>query len=70
MTHYDVPGARDVDLIELARRLALALADEVAFAGDDAAEESVEVLSEARDILGLQKEFEEIDTLSSGRLNL
>jgi hypothetical protein len=48
-----------------ARRLALALADEVAFIGDEAAEESFAVLTEARERLDLSKEFDEIDSLTN-----
>ena len=50
---------REIDaLTDLARRLALALADEVAFVATfgEAAEASLEVLAEAQDKLGLQKE--------------
>jgi hypothetical protein len=51
-------------VIELASKLALALADEVAFHGEEnCADASLEVLEQARDLLGLQKEFEEIDSL-------
>jgi len=48
----------------LARNLALALADEVTFAGADAAERSLQVLTQAREKLGLAKEFDEIESLS------
>ena len=52
------------NMLDLARRLALALADEVAFTGEaNAAERSLQVLAEARDALGLEKEFDEIDSL-------
>jgi len=51
------------ELMEFARALALALADEVAFAGDDAAELSLELLARARKELSLETEFEKIDTL-------
>lgn len=47
----------------LARRLALALAAEVEFAGPEAAEASLVVLAEARTALDLGAEFDEIDTL-------
>lgn len=53
------------ELLDLAKRLALCLADEVAFAGIDAAERSLVVLKEASEKLGIGKELEEIDTLSS-----
>lgn len=53
------------ELLGLAKELALCLADEVAFAGIDAAERSLVVLKKAGEKLGIQKEFEEIDTLSS-----
>lgn len=54
------------ELSNLAKKLALALADEVAFVGDEhAAEASLGVLSEARTRLGLEKEFDEIDSLCS-----
>lgn len=52
------------ELLELSKNLALALADEVAFVGSDAAEASLKVLATARVKLGLEKEFDAIDTLS------
>lgn len=49
---------------EFARKLALALADEVAYLGEEnASEKSLELLSHARDFLNLQNEFDNIDTL-------
>ena len=51
------------ELIDLARRLALALANEVAYAGIEAAEASLVVLAEARVKLDLGEEFDNIDTL-------
>ena len=56
------------NMLDLARRLALALADEVAFVGDEAAERSLQVLAEARIALGLEKEFDEIDPALTGIL--
>lgn len=52
------------ELLNLARNLALALADEVTFAGADAAERSLQVLAQAREKLSLAKEFDEIESLS------
>jgi hypothetical protein len=55
------------ELWNLARRLALALADECTFMGDDtASEESLAVLSIARDKLGLAEEFDKLDSLRFG----
>ena len=52
------------EMRDLARRLALALAGEVAFHGDeDSAEKSLLVLSDAREQLDLAVEFDTIDSL-------
>ena len=67
----NTPLNRQLDLMvecdlmkRLAIRLALALADEVVFHGEgSAAEESLAALSEARDKLSLQAEFEQLDSL-------
>ena len=51
---------------ELAQKLALALIDEVTFVQTfaAAAEASLEVLAEARELLNLEKELDEIDLLN------
>ena len=49
---------------QFARKLALALTDEVMYNGiENASEASLELLSIARNFLNLQKEFDDIDTL-------
>ena len=49
---------------QFARKLALALADEVMYNGiENASEASLKLLSIARNFLNLQKEFDGIDTL-------
>lgn len=54
-------------IVELAEKLALALADEMTFHGEqNCSEASLKVLAQARDLLNLQDEFEKIDTLSAG----
>lgn len=56
------------EMRELARRLALALADEVAYHGDEnSAEASLEVLAVARAQLDLVDEFDNIDSLKGER---
>ena len=56
-------AASNNDLLDLARRLALALADEVVYAGAEAAEASLVVLAEARIKLDLGEEFDKINSL-------
>lgn len=52
------------DLYNFARKLALALANEVAFSGEDASKLSLALLSQARKRLGLESAFDEIDSLA------
>lgn len=54
------------ELLELTKRLALALADDAVFHGDNnMAEATLGVLSDAREELGLSEEFDELDSLAS-----
>ncbi len=55
------------DLFNLARKLALALANEVAFSGEEAGCISLALLAQARKQLGLESAFDEIDSLRGDR---
>lgn len=53
------------ELYELARRLAVALANEVVFNGEDqACEQSMHALADAREKLDLAEEFDQVDSLA------
>lgn len=70
----DALSALGVDAVDtmcacgLARRLAICLAHEVAYHNDDASNATRIVLSEARDVLGLQDGFGSIDSLCESML--
>lgn len=66
MNRYDELLEKYDELTQLSKELALALADEVAFVGSDAAEASLKVLAVVRVKLGLGKEFDAIDTRCAG----
>lgn len=58
----------DAQHYRLARRLAICLAHEAAYHNNDVANATRIVLSEARDVLGLQDEFDSIDSLCESML--
>ncbi len=55
------------DMKNFAKELALALADEVIFLGEDnCTEQSIKLLAQARERLELSEEFDRLDSLKCG----